>query len=178
MDSTNPQAHAGVTGMPTTFADRLTYILGDQSVRGFARNAGVSDTFLRQCLSGKTEPTRTKLLALAATGGVSLECLATGNTLAEDASGDDSVETEASMDTLETVVATVETVIQATTPDLDAAHRARLIRTVFDDVVRGHHDNPQCQDHVHALLQQCTQDRQSTTMDFHSQADMKQNLCQ
>lgn len=178
MDSTNVTAHDAVTGTPTTFPDRLSYILDGQSVRAFARNAGVSDTFLRQCLSGQTEPTRTKLLALAAAGGVSVEWLAAGNTPATNAAGDNSAATQTSMDTLEAVVTTVETVVQATTPDLDAARRAHLIRTVFDEVVRGHHDNPCCQDHVHALLQQCTRDRHSPTMDSHSPSDLKQDLCQ
>ncbi|TQE92557.1 MAG: hypothetical protein FKY71_19815 [Spiribacter salinus] len=172
------QVHDAVTGTPTTFPDRLSYILGGQSVRAFARHAGVSDTFLRQCLSGKTEPTRTKLLALATTGGVSVEWLATGNTPAESSAGGKSTETQASMDTLETVANTVETVIQAITPDLDAARRAHLIRTVFDDVVRGHHDNPHCQAHVHTLLQQYTRDRHPATMDSPSPNGLKQDLCQ
>ncbi|MDZ7827949.1 MAG: helix-turn-helix transcriptional regulator [Halofilum sp. (in: g-proteobacteria)] len=55
--------------------------IGGSSIRAFARKAGVSDTFLRQCLAGRTEPTRTKLILLADAGGCSVEWLATGQDL-------------------------------------------------------------------------------------------------
>ena len=61
------------------FPSRLAALIGDSSVRAFARKAGVSDTFLRQCLAGRTEPTRTKLIALAGAGGSNVEWLATGH---------------------------------------------------------------------------------------------------
>jgi transcriptional regulator with XRE-family HTH domain len=64
---------------PAAFPARLEALIGDMSVRAFARRAGVSDTFLRQCLAGRTEPTRTKLLAIAEAGGTTVEWLATGN---------------------------------------------------------------------------------------------------
>lgn len=64
---------------PAGFPSRLAAMIGDSSVRAFARKAGVSDTFLRQCLAGRTEPTRTKLIALAGAGDANVEWLATGN---------------------------------------------------------------------------------------------------
>ncbi len=63
---------------PAAFPARLEALIGGMSVRAFARKAGVSDTFLRQCLAGRTEPTRTKLLAIAEAGGTTVEWIATG----------------------------------------------------------------------------------------------------
>lgn len=61
-----------------TFPIRLKQALGDQSIRGFARECGFSDTVLRQYLNGQSEPTRPALLAIARTANVSLEWLAAG----------------------------------------------------------------------------------------------------
>jgi len=74
----SPHAVVGSAATPTGFPARLAELIGDSSVRGFARKAGVSDTFLRQCLAGRTEPTRTKLIALATAGDSTVEWLATG----------------------------------------------------------------------------------------------------
>jgi len=60
------------------FPARLKTIVGSESARAFARRADVSDTFLRQCLAGKIEPTRPILVALAAAGDASVGWLATG----------------------------------------------------------------------------------------------------
>lgn len=60
------------------FVDRLKLVVEGGSVRAFARNAGISDTFLRQCLAGKSEPTRPVLIAIAKAAGVAVQWLATG----------------------------------------------------------------------------------------------------
>lgn len=60
------------------FTDRLKAAIGDISVRAFASKAGVSDTVVRQYLSGKSEPSRTVLLAMARAAGVTVSWLATG----------------------------------------------------------------------------------------------------
>ncbi|MEO0356476.1 MAG: S24 family peptidase [Cyanobacteria bacterium P01_A01_bin.3] len=60
------------------FPERLREVVGDQSIRGFARECGFSDTVLRQYLNGQSEPTRPALLAIARTAQVSLEWLASG----------------------------------------------------------------------------------------------------
>ncbi len=60
------------------FPTRLKEAIGNNSIRGFARNCGFSDTVLRQYLSGQSEPTRPALLAIARAAEVSLEWLATG----------------------------------------------------------------------------------------------------
>lgn len=60
------------------FPTRLKEAIGSNSIRGFARNCGFSDTVLRQYLSGQSEPTRPALLAIARAAEVSLEWLATG----------------------------------------------------------------------------------------------------
>ena len=68
--------------MPDTnrdaFVARLKQVVGEESIRSFARRSGISDTFLRQCLTGKSEPTRPILVALAHAGGVSIAWLACG----------------------------------------------------------------------------------------------------
>ncbi len=60
------------------FSDRLKQAVGDNSIRGFARECGFSDTVLRQYLNGQSEPTRPALLAIARTANVSVEWLAVG----------------------------------------------------------------------------------------------------
>lgn len=60
------------------FPGRLRTVIGQRSVRAFARDCGLSDAALRQYLSGQSEPTRPALIAMARTGGASVEWLATG----------------------------------------------------------------------------------------------------
>lgn len=60
------------------FAARLKEALGGQSIRSFARGAGFAHTTLKQYLSGKSEPTRPRLVAIASAAGVAVEWLATG----------------------------------------------------------------------------------------------------
>ena len=60
------------------FPNRLKKAIGDNSIRGFARSCGFSDTVLRQYLNGQSEPTRPALLAIARSADVSLEWLAGG----------------------------------------------------------------------------------------------------
>jgi len=64
------------------FPGRLKEVLGEKSIRGFARECGFSDTVLRQYLNGQSEPTRPALLAIARTADVSVEWLATGQPVA------------------------------------------------------------------------------------------------
>lgn len=73
------QASQFQNGAARSFPGRLKTIIGSSSVRSFARKAGVSDTFVRQCLAGKSEPTRPVLMAMAAAGGVLVGWLATGD---------------------------------------------------------------------------------------------------
>lgn len=61
------------------FPDRLKSAMRvAPSLRAFARDVGISDSVLRQYLSGKSEPTRPVLIALASAAGVDLAWLATG----------------------------------------------------------------------------------------------------
>ena len=64
------------------FPVRLKQAVGDKSIRGFARDCGFSDTVLRQYLNGQSEPTRPALLAIARTANISVEWLATGQSMA------------------------------------------------------------------------------------------------
>ncbi len=61
------------------FHERLQKALGDESVRGFSRRSGVSETALRAYLAGKSEPSRPALIAMADAAGVSVEWLAVGD---------------------------------------------------------------------------------------------------
>lgn len=64
-----------------SFPDRLKSALhGVPSMRAFARSIGISDSVLRQYLSGRSEPTRPVLVALARAAKVDLLWLATGET--------------------------------------------------------------------------------------------------
>lgn len=60
------------------FPDRLKQAITGKSVRAFARESGLSETVLRQYLTGQSEPTRPALIAIARTASVSVEWLATG----------------------------------------------------------------------------------------------------
>lgn len=71
------EAQADATAIDQ-FPARLKQAVGNNSVRGFARECGFSDTVLRQYLNGQSEPTRPALLAIARTAKVSVEWLATG----------------------------------------------------------------------------------------------------
>lgn len=60
------------------FPDRLKQAIGEQSIRAFATECDISDTVLRQYLSGKSEPTRLILLRIAQLAHVSLDWLVSG----------------------------------------------------------------------------------------------------
>lgn len=67
------------------FPERLKQAIGGGSARAFAREAGLSETVLRQYLAGQSEPTRPALIAMARTACVSVEWLATGHARAPSA---------------------------------------------------------------------------------------------
>ncbi|OSM04878.1 helix-turn-helix domain-containing protein [Magnetofaba australis] len=60
------------------FAERLREAIGNESVRGFARECGLSEGVLRNYLRGSTYPTLDRLAAIAAAANVDLSWLATG----------------------------------------------------------------------------------------------------
>ncbi|MEI9410753.1 helix-turn-helix transcriptional regulator [Mesorhizobium salmacidum] len=59
----------------TTFPERLVLAMGGESPHAFAKRAGLSDSSFRQYLKG-TMPGLDNLIAIAKTGGVSLDWLA------------------------------------------------------------------------------------------------------
>lgn len=138
---------------PDDFPVRLGELIGNSSVRAFARKAGVSDTFLRQCLAGRTEPTRTKLLALAHAGETTVEWLATGG-------GSRHVVAEpgpaAGLDRplLESVIAAVEQVLGETGCSLSADRKAMLV-TVLYEMHAGHERSSITRDEILKLVS-CT----------------------
>lgn len=62
------------------FPDRLRETLGGKSIRGFARECGLSEGVLRSYLRGDTFPTLDRLEAISSAAGVSATWLATGDT--------------------------------------------------------------------------------------------------
>lgn len=60
------------------FNERLTKLIGDESVRAFGRKVGISDTTIRKYLTGETEPTLSRFVAIAVACDVSVEWLAIG----------------------------------------------------------------------------------------------------
>jgi len=115
-------------GSRSTFPERLAQVIGSSSVRGFARRAEVSDTFLRQCLSGRTEPTRTKLIAIARAGEVSVEWLATGTTSVTTA---DPEATTIDRPRLEASIAAAESALASSNRSLSAPAKARLVVRIY-----------------------------------------------
>lgn len=126
-------AIAGDPGLsdPDAFPARLEALIGGTSVRAFARKAGVSDTFLRQCLAGRTEPTRTKLIAIATAGGSSVEWIATGRNENADQSA---IANSRPIDRelLEAIIEIAEQVLDNAETSLAADRKARLIMSLYD----------------------------------------------
>lgn len=60
------------------FPERLRKAIGARSIRSFAAECGLSDTVLRQYLSGKSEPSRMALIAIAREARVRIEWLVSG----------------------------------------------------------------------------------------------------
>ena len=69
------------------FPSRLKKAVGENSIRGFARSCGFSDTVLRQYLNGLSVPTRPALLSIARIADVSLEWLAGGQASSSETGG-------------------------------------------------------------------------------------------
>lgn len=139
----------------STFPARLADIIGNSSVRAFARRAAVSDTFVRQCLAGRTEPTRTKLLAIAQAGGVSVEWLATGNgTRTYGVAEPAAIAPPAALDvqTLESVLELVETAIDQSDRELSPGQKARLIISVYD-LHTSHDSGSLSLEHIREMVQ-------------------------
>ena len=118
------------------FAARLRAIVGSDSARAFARRAGVSDTFLRQCLNGHSEPTRPLLIGLAEAGRARVGWLATG----EGPMRPGETETPAGpldLDTLTGAIETVEEALASTRRTMTPAKKAALIAAVYDLFISG-----------------------------------------
>lgn len=138
---------------PGDFPARLGDLIGNSSVRAFARKAGVSDTFLRQCLAGRTEPTRTKLLALARAGETTVEWLATGAG-SRHAVAEPGAAPGLDRPLLESVIAAVEQVLDETGRSLSPDRKALLV-TVLYEMHTGHEKAPVTRDEVLKLVS-CT----------------------
>lgn len=133
-EKTVAYAGEGAHDDPDAFPARLATLIGKVSVRAFARKAGVSDTFLRQCLAGRTEPTRTKLLAIARAGCTSVEWLATGKgpMREADAVRADNPAPAVDRELLERVIEITEEVLRDEACTLTPAQKAGLIGAAYD----------------------------------------------
>jgi len=63
--------------LEATFADRLTQIIGSESVASFSRRSGIGASLLRKYLNG-AQPTVKNLVILADAGAASIDWLASG----------------------------------------------------------------------------------------------------
>jgi len=63
----------------SSFTKRLKEAIGKNSIRSFAANCGLSESVLRQYLTGKSDPTRQMLIAIAREGKVTIGWLADGS---------------------------------------------------------------------------------------------------
>lgn len=108
------------------FPERLASIIGSSSVRAFARKTGVSDTFLRQCLAGRTDPTRAKLIAIARAANTSLEWLATGQQSAAPA-----MHTRLDPARLRSIIEITEAIIDERGHILSPHQKAQLITSLY-----------------------------------------------
>lgn len=61
------------------FNERLNELIGDESVRAFGRRVGISDTTIRKYLSGETEPTLSRIAAIAIACDINIEWLISGD---------------------------------------------------------------------------------------------------
>ncbi|MCW7550750.1 helix-turn-helix domain-containing protein [Photorhabdus sp. APURE] len=64
----------------TEFKDRLRQAIGDESVNSFANRCGIPESSLRNYLSGRIEPSLSKLVVFAEKSGVTVGWLAIGDT--------------------------------------------------------------------------------------------------
>ncbi|WP_392560096.1 XRE family transcriptional regulator [Orbus mooreae] len=63
----------------STFAQRLRYIIGDDSLLSFSKKCNLSESAIRKYIREESEPTLQNLLTIAKVGNVSVAWLATGN---------------------------------------------------------------------------------------------------
>lgn len=145
-------------GDSEAFPARLATLIGDLSVRAFARKAGVSDTFLRQCLAGRTEPTRTKLLAIARAGATSVEWLATGRGKMHgaDALGGGDPGPALDRDLLERVIEVTEEVLREEACTLTPGQKAALIVAAYDQLGDGGEPHPIARETILRLIASAT----------------------
>lgn len=66
-----------------TFKDRLSDVMQGASIPSFAKKCGMSETVIRDYLSGKTYPSLNRLATIAENSGVSYDWLATGYAIEE-----------------------------------------------------------------------------------------------
>lgn len=63
----------------STFAQRLRYIIGNESLLNFSKKCNLSESAIRKYIREESEPTLQNLLTMAKVGNVSVAWLATGN---------------------------------------------------------------------------------------------------
>lgn len=122
---------------------RISEVIGDEARRAFARRSGVSDSALRDYISGKKTPGLDAAIAIASSGGVTVDWLATGRppkTRAElramqEAASAPSVPLD--MNTLTSVVEGVEEYLHKRKLQLRPDKKAALVALLYDQVAPG-----------------------------------------
>lgn len=113
------------------FQDRLREAVGPQSVRGFSRACGISESVMRSYLAGKSDPTRLALIAMAYKAGVMLEWLATGHGPKTEQEAHAERHGELDLDLLEGLVATVRRALMDAHAELPPDVEGRVIRLLY-----------------------------------------------
>jgi len=122
------------------FIKRLREAIGGKSIRSFAEKCEISETALRQYLSGKSEPTRPPLNAIARTGGVNIKWLATGEGYKSDAVMDSIKE-----DLLAGIMTEIELNIVSLNRVVTAKEKARFIAIIYN-VINKYYWSKACTD--------------------------------
>ena len=152
-----------------SFGSRLLGAIGRTPVRALARETGISEGVLRKYLSNDSDPSRTRLIALAKAADVSLEWLATGlgpmaaeaipQDAARESPGDYNADQPApgavDKQRLQVAIETAETILQCTVKDVTTAQKAAFIIALYNYLPAGE-ISQQTRDNVVKLFEAIT----------------------
>jgi transcriptional regulator with XRE-family HTH domain len=113
--------------MSNEFADRLRLLVNKLgSIKKLSSSSNVSEGVIKNYLSGQSEPTRKKLIALANAGGVNIEWFLTGEGPAENKLK--------SLDLIKDIIVIAEECIEESGEILSKRQKAELVALSFDFV--------------------------------------------
>jgi transcriptional regulator with XRE-family HTH domain len=117
------------------FAVRLRFLIGDQSVRSFERESGVSEGTIRKYLSGERTPTLDRLKMLSDAGDVPAEWLATGRSVIGTNGVMSGPQADPVPELLAAVMVALERALAGAESELDYEQKLKLGRSIHDLVV-------------------------------------------